>query len=196
MTEKELRDSGKLYKPFGCEELRAEYVRAGKLVFKLNSLPPSGSEERRAVMHSLFGSMGKKCTIIPSFHCDLGYNIHIGDNFFANTGLVILDTAPVNIGNNVLIGRQVGIYAAYHPLDVATRIAGYEAAKPVTICDDVWIGGHVSILPGVTIGRGAVIGAGSVVTHSIPPGVVAAGNPCRIIKKPASAHNTGKPENE
>ena len=70
MTEKELRDSGKLYKPFGCEELRAEYVRAGKLVFKLNSLPPSGSEERRAVMHSLFGSMGKKCTIIPSFHCD------------------------------------------------------------------------------------------------------------------------------
>lgn len=120
MTEKELRDSGKLYKPFGCEELRAEYVRAGKLVFKLNSLPPSGSEERRAVMHSLFGSMGKKCTIIPSFHCDLGYNIHIGDNFFANTGLVILDTAPVNIGNNVLIGPQVGIYAAYHPLDVAT----------------------------------------------------------------------------
>ncbi len=111
--------------------------------------------------------------------------------FFANTGLVILDTAPVNIGNNVLIGPQVGIYAAYHPLDVATRIAGYEAAKPVTICDDVWIGGHVSILPGVTIGRGAVIGAGSVVTHSIPPGVVAAGNPCRIIKKPASAHNTG-----
>ena len=183
MTEKELRDSGKLYKPSGCGELRAEYARAGKLVFKLNSLPPSDSEERRAVMHSLFGSMGKKCTIIPSFHCDLGYNIHIGDNFFANAGLVILDTAPVNIGNNVLIGPQVGIYAAYHPLDVATRIAGYEAAKPVTICDDVWIGGHVSILPGVTIGRGAVIGAGSVVTHDIPPMVVAAGNPCKVIRR-------------
>ncbi len=182
MNAKELRDAGTLYNPCSSEELRNEYSRAAELVYRFNSLRLSATKERETVMKSLFGSMGTRCCIITPFHCDFGYNIHIGENFFANSGLVILDTARVNIGNNVLIGPQVGIYAAYHPLDVNTRTAGLEAAKAITICDNVWIGGHASILPGVTIGEGAVIGAGSVVTHSIPPQVVAAGNPCRIIK--------------
>ena len=182
MTTKEMREAGMFYNPDSCEELRREYARAAELVYRLNSLRLSATKERGEVMKSLFGSMGARCRIISPFHCDFGYNIYIGENFFANSGLVILDTARVSIGNNVLIGPQVGIYAAYHPLDVSTRIAGFEAAKAVTICDNVWIGGHASILPGVTIGEGAVIGAGSVVTRDIPPGVVAAGNPCRIIR--------------
>lgn len=182
MTAKKMRDAGMLYNPDSCGELCNEYARAAELVYRLNSLRLSATKEREAVMKSLFGSMGTRCRIISPFHCDFGYNIHIGENFFANSGLVILDTARVSIGNNVLIGPLAGIYAAYHPLDAGTRTAGLEAAKAITICDSVWIGGHASILPGVTIGEGSVIGAGSVVTRDIPPGVVAAGNPCRIIR--------------
>ena len=126
--------------------------------------------------------MQDDCRILSPFHCDFGYNIHIGRRFFANTGLVILDTASVEIGDDVLIGPQVGLYAAYHPVDVERRAAGLEAAAPIRICDKVWIGGHVSVLPGVTIGEGSVIGAGSVVTHDIPPRKVAYGNPCRVVR--------------
>ena len=183
MTAKEMRDAGMLYNLDSSEELGKEYARAAELVHQLNSLRLSATKEREAVMKSLFGSMGARCRIISPFHCDYGYNIHIGEKLFANSGLVILDTARVSIGSNVLIGPQVGIYAAYHPLDVSTRTAGFEAARPITICDNGWIGGHVSVLPGVTIGEGSVIGAGSVVTRDIPPGVVAAGNPCRIIRR-------------
>lgn len=178
-----IRAAGEWYRPDGSAELTAEYMRAADLVARFNSISFTQMAERRAILSDLLGTMGENCRILSPFHCDFGYNIHVGDNFFANTGLVILDEADVRIGNNVLIAPQVGIYTAYHPFDYDMRIAGYEAAKPITIGDGVWIGGHASILPGVTIGKGSVIGAGSVVNRDITEGVVAAGNPCRIIRK-------------
>lgn len=180
---KQLREAGEMYCPEASAELNAEYRHAAECVFKFNNVCFTDSEKRSEILHSLLGKAGKKCTILSPFHCDFGYNIKVGENFFANTGLVVLDEAEVNIGDNVLIGPQVGIYTAYHALDITRRRKGYEAASPVTICDDVWIGGHSCILPGVTIGKGSVIGAGSVVNRDIPEMVVAAGNPCRVIRK-------------
>lgn len=119
-------------------------------------------------------------------HCDYGFNIEIGDNFYANVNLVILDGAKVTIGDNVFIAPNTGIYTAGHPLEKDLRNQGLEYAKPVHIGNNVWIGAGVSIMPGVTIGDDTVIGAGSVVTRSIPSGVVAVGNPCKVLKKIAS----------
>lgn len=178
-----LRAAGEMYCPDESAELMKEYGHAAELVFKYNNICLTNAEERTEVLGSLLGSMGKNCRILSPFHCDFGYNIHVGEDFFANTGLVILDEAEVKIGNNVFIAPQVGLYTAYHAFDIPTRRRGFEAAKPITICDDVWIGGHVSVLPGVTIGKGSVIGAGSVVNRDIPEGVVAAGNPCRVIRR-------------
>lgn len=182
MTTKEMRDAGMLYNPSEAPDLRSEYLRAADLLFRYNSTPFSDTAARTALLRELLGSMQDDCRILSPFHCDFGYNIHIGRRFFANTGLVILDTASVEIGDDVLIGPQVGLYAAYHPVDVERRAAGLEASAPIRICDKVWIGGHVSVLPGVTIGEGSVIGAGSVVTHDIPPRKVAYGNPCRVVR--------------
>lgn len=182
MTIKEKRAAGEYYAPSESAELREEYLRAADLLFRYNSTPFSDTAARTALLRELLGSMQDDCRILSPFHCDFGYNIHIGRRFFANTGLVILDTASVEIGDDVLIGPQVGLYAAYHPVDVERRAAGLEASAPIRICDKVWIGGHVSVLPGVTIGEGSVIGAGSVVTHDIPPRKVAYGNPCRVVR--------------
>ena len=182
MTIKEKRAAVEYYAPSESAELREEYLRAADLLFRYNSTPFSDTAARTALLRELLGSMQDDCRILSPFHCDFGYNIHIGRRFFANTGLVILDTASVEIGDDVLIGPQVGLYAAYHPVDVERRAAGLEASAPIRICDKVWIGGHVSVLPGVTIGEGSVIGAGSVVTHDIPPRKVAYGNPCRVVR--------------
>jgi acetyltransferase-like isoleucine patch superfamily enzyme len=182
MTIKEKRAAGEYYAPSESAELREEYLRAADLLFRYNSTPFSDTAARTALLRELLGSMQDDCRILSPFHCDFGYNIHIGRRFFANTGLVILDTASVEIGDDVLIGPQVGLYAAYHPVDVERRAAGLEASAPIRICDKVWIGGHVSVLPGVTIGEGSVIGAGSVVTHDIPPRKVAYGNPCHVVR--------------
>lgn len=127
--------------------------------------------------------VGANATVLSPFHCDYGYNIEIGDNFFSNVNLVILDGAKVKIGNNVFIAPNVGIYTAGHPLDVEQRNSGLEYAYPITIGNNVWIGAGVSILPGVTIGDNTVVGAGSVVNRSLPSGVLAVGNPCRVIRK-------------
>ena len=182
MTIKEKRAAGEYYAPSESAELREEYLRAADLLFRYNSTPFSDTAARTALLRELLGSMQDDCRILSPFHCDFGYNIHIGRRFFANTGLVILDTASVEIGDLVLIDPHVGLYAAYHPVDVERRAAGLEASAPIRICDKVWIGGHVSVLPGVTIGEGSVIGAGSVVTHDIPPRKVAYGNPCRVVR--------------
>ena len=127
-------------------------------------------------------STGDNFCIEQPFHCDYGYNITLGEDFYSNYNLVILDDAPITIGSHVFIAPDCGIYAAGHPIDAAQRNEGLEYAKPVTIGDNVWIGGGVRILPGVSIGSNTVIGAGSVVTKDIPDGVLAAGNPCRVIR--------------
>lgn len=182
MTVKEMRERGMFYAPADSEELHREYKHSAELVFRYNNTCFSDTVAREEILRSLLGEMGDNCRILSPFHCDFGYNIHIGRNLFANAGLVVLDTARIDIGDDVLIGPQTGIYAAYHPTDPEERRKGLEASRPIVIEDGVWIGGHVSILPGVRIGKGSVIGAGSVVTRDIPAGKVAAGNPCRVIR--------------
>lgn len=183
MTEKEKATAGLLYDANYDKEILADRDEAKEKLFDYNNLRPSQKEEREQLVRSLLGKAGKNPVIEPPFACDYGYNIEVGDNFYANVYCVILDGAKVRIGDNVFIAPHVGIYTAGHPLDVAQRNQGLEYARPVTIGDNVWIGAGVSILPGVTIGDNAVIGAGSVVNKDIPSSVLAAGNPCRVIRE-------------
>ncbi len=135
------------------------------------------------MIKKLFGSTGSMFCIEQPFHCDYGFNIQIGENFFSNYHLTILDCAPVRIGNNVMFGPNVSIYTAGHPIYAEVRNTGLEFALPVTIGDNVWIGGNTVINPNVSIGDNTVIGSGSVVTKNIPANIVAAGNPCRILRE-------------
>ena len=159
--------------------------------FRLNNLSPSMTEEREAILRRLLGRTGKRFKIISPFFCDYGFNIEVGENFFANTNLVILDEAKVTFGDNVLIAPNCSFYTAGHPLDGDLRRDGYEYSWPITVGDNVWFGGGVTVVPGVTIGSDTVIGAGSVVTHDIPSGVLAAGNPCRVIRQIPRRKNLG-----
>ena len=165
-----------------------------RLLMKYNSLPYDRKEEKYEVLKEMFGSIGTKVSIGHSFICDYGCNIHIGNNVTVNTGCTFVDCNKITIGNNVLIAPNVQIYTATHPIDLNERLAPVETddgvdyirrtfALPVTIEDGCWIGGGVIILPGITIGKGSVIGAGSVVTKNIPPDSLAAGNPCKVIRK-------------
>ncbi len=151
-------------------------------IAEYNNLRPTQTEQMHRLLDGLLGSHGNQYQINQPFRCDYGENIHIGDNFFANFNLTILDEADVIIGNNVFIGPNVSIYTACHPLDAETRNTAVEWSEPVRIGDNVWIGGSVTIVPGVTIGNNVVIGAGSVVTRDVEDNVVIAGNPARIIK--------------
>ena len=180
-SEKEKSHAGKLYKAFG-KELFEERQYAKELVFQFNALHPSKIREREDLIRKLFGSTGEKFFIEPPFRCDYGYNINIGNNFYSNYNLIILDCAKVVFGDNVLIGPNVGIYPAGHPVHPDLRNQEYEFALPVTIGNNVWIGGSVVINPGITIGDNSVIGSGSVVTKNIPANVVAAGNPCKVLR--------------
>lgn len=153
------------------------------LCFEYNILKPSLLEERDKLIRKIIGKAGKNIFIEQQFWCDYGFNIEVGDNFYANHGLVILDGAKVTFGNNVFIAPQCGFYTAGHPLDFETRNTGFEYALPITVGDNVWIGGMVSVMPGVKIGSGSVIGGGSVVVKDIPENVLAVGNPCRVIRK-------------
>jgi len=167
------------YDPTVLEKRKA----AKRILHRLNALSPDENAERAELIRGLFGRIGKNFVFDGAIHCDYGFNIEIGDDFYANVHLVILDGAKVTIGNNVFIAPNVGIYTAGHPLDPERRNAGLEYALPITIGNNVWIGGGVSIMPGVTIGDGAVIGGGAVVTKDVPPNVVAAGNPVRVIRE-------------
>lgn len=164
----------------GLEEER-EACKA--IVYELNQLRPEERPRIPEILKKLFGKTGNNIWIEPPFHCDYGWNIEAGENFFANYGLTILDVGKVTFGNNVQIAPNVSIYTAGHPIHPVSRNSGYEYGIPITIGNNVWIGGNAVILPGVTIGDNAVIGAGSVVTKDIPANVIAAGNPCRIIRK-------------
>lgn len=152
-------------------------------LWEFNGLRPSMVDEQLAILRGLFGSCGQNIIVNQLFRCDFGCNIHVGENFFANFNLTVLDEAEVRIGNNAFIGPNVSIYTACHPLDAPTRNTFAEWAEPVTIGDNVWIGGSVTILPGVTIGDNVVIGAGSVVCRDLPSDCVAAGNPAKVIKR-------------
>ena len=180
-TEKEKMLAGELYKAMG-EELLTERQIAKELVFDFNTLRPTKVQERNQIIKKLLGKTGENFFIEPPFRCDYGYNIEIGDNFYSNYNLIILDCAKVKIGSNVLIAPNVAIYTAGHPLDYQQRNQELEFAYPITIGDNVWIGGNVVLNPGITIGNNSIIGSGSVVTKDIPENVVAVGNPCRIVK--------------
>lgn len=181
-TEKEKAREGILYDANNDAELVAERLAAADITYMLNSLKPSQVAEREALLRRLFGKTGKVFSIVSPFFCDYGYNIEIGENFFMNMNCVILDGAKVTFGDNVFVAPGCGFYTAGHPLDAERRNAGLEYALPIRIGNNVWIGAQVCVLPGVTIGDNSVIGAGSVVTKDIPSGVLAAGNPCRVIR--------------
>ena len=181
-TEKEKAREGILYDANNDAELVAERLAAADMTYELNRLRPSQVAEREAVIRRLLGRTGKNVSIVSPFFCDYGYNIEIGENFFMNMNCVILDGAKVTFGDNVFVAPGCGFYTAGHPLDAERRNAGLEYALPIRIGNNVWIGAQVCVLPGVTIGDNSVIGAGSVVTKDIPSGVLAAGNPCRVIR--------------
>lgn len=180
MTEKEKMLNKLLYNANDIE-LEKERLKAKKLCQEYNREVIGKANE--SILASLLGKIGKNITILPTFWCDYGYNIEIGNNFFSNHNLVILDCAKVKIGDNVFIGPNSGIYTATHPVDATTRNEGKEYAYPITIGNNVWIGGNVTILGGVTIKDNVIIGAGSVVNKDIPDNSIVAGVPSRIIKK-------------
>ncbi len=183
MTEKEKALAGLLYDANYDTQLIAEREKCKELCYDFNVTRPGQLVERREILSRLLGKTGKEFIIEPPFYCDYGYNIEIGENFYANVGCVILDGAKVTFGDNVFIAPGCGFYTAGHPFDVEQRNKGLEYAYPITIGNNVWIGAQVVVLPGVKIGDNSVIGAGSVVTHDIPAGVVAVGNPCRVIRE-------------
>ena len=182
LNEKEKMLSGELYDA-GDAALVEERQRSKDLCFRYNQIQPSKMKERKGIIKTLFGKVGKMFLIEQPFFCDYGYNIEIGENFYTNVNVVILDCAKVTFGDNVFIAPNCGFYTVNHPLDTETRNKGLEYALPITVGNNVWIGAGCSILPGVTIGDNAVIGAGSVVVKDIPANVLAFGNPCKVIKE-------------
>lgn len=163
-------------------EISTALSRCEELCFQLNALSPTAKQERQAIVKQLLGKIGKQFILHSPFHCDFGFHIHIGENFVGNFNLTILDEAEVTIGDNVFIGPNCSLCTIIHALHADQRNAGIMQAKPITIGNNVWIATHVTLLPGVTIGDGAVIGAGSVVTKDIPANVIAAGNPCKVLR--------------
>jgi maltose O-acetyltransferase len=181
-TEWEKLQDGEIYNDFD-QDLFNRRVEAKKLFRAYNRLDDDEVEKRNEIMQKLFKSVGQNVWIEPDFRCEFGKNISIGNDVYINFGCVILDCGPVTIGNQVLIGPNVGIYDANHALDAQERMDGALIPGKISIGNRVWIGGGTIILPGVTIGDDTVIGAGSIVTHDIPSGVVAVGNPCRVLRK-------------
>ena len=180
-TEKEKMLAGDLYDPLD-PQLVAERRRARLILHEYNATRDDQAEARDRLLHELVPGRGAGLWIEPPFFCDYGTNITIGHRVYFNFNCVVLDVAPVRIGSRTLIGPAVQIYAATHPLSPAERRTGLELGRAVEIGDDVWIGGGAIICPGVCIGAGSTIGAGSVVTSDIPGGVVACGNPCRVVR--------------
>lgn len=181
-TEKEKMLTGEVFKA-NDTELMNEKKQARTLAEKYNHSSEDDLDLRYSLLKKLFGKCGKKIMIKPPFHCDYGYQIFVGENFFANFDCVFLDAAPIEIGDNCMIGPKTCIYAVTHPLDFRERQKGVNIPKKVSLGNNVWIGGSVTILPGVCLGNNVIVGAGSVVTKSFPDNVIIAGNPAKIIKK-------------
>ena len=182
MTEKEKARLGLLYDANYDEELLAERRRCKELCFQFNQLSPLKELEQKEIIGKLFGKTKENFCVTAPFYCDYGYNIEIGENFYSNHNLVILDGAKVEMGDNVFIAPNCCITTAGHPINIDERNRGLEYAYPIKIGNNVWIGAGANILPGVTIGDNVTIGAGSVVNKSIPANSIAVGNPCKVIK--------------
>jgi acetyltransferase-like isoleucine patch superfamily enzyme len=182
MNQKERMLAGLPYKAW-MDGLSEERMNNKLKIYKYNSLRSDETEKMEALLKKILGKTGKNVFIEAPFHCDYGKNIEVGENFFANYNLTILDVGKVIIGSNAQIAPNVSIYTAGHPIHPQSRNSGYEYGIGVTIGDNVWLGGNVVINPGVHIGNNAVIGSGSVVTKDIPDNVVAVGNPCKVIKR-------------
>lgn len=181
-TEKEKMLRGELYFA-GDEELVRDRVNARRLTRLYNETLETEFGVRTELLQELFGTVGKGAYVEPTFRCDYGYNIHVGDNFYANFDCVFLDVCEIRIGNNCFIAPGVHVYTATHPLNAKERTSGAEFGKPVVIGDNVWIGGRAVINPGVKIGHNVVIASGAVVTKDVPDNVVVGGNPARAIKE-------------
>ena len=182
MIEKEKMIKGEMY--FSADEVLVnERNRARRLTRAFNNTTEEELDKRTEILKELLGRTGENIYIEPNFRCDYGYNIRVGENFYANFDCLLLDVCPITIGNNAMLAPGVHIYTATHPLDPTERNSGYEYGKPVNIGDNVWIGGRAVICPGVTIGDNVVVAAGSVVTKDVPDNVVVGGNPAKIIKE-------------
>jgi maltose O-acetyltransferase len=179
-TEKEKMLCGERYSCLD-PDLETERQRAKELLRLLNL--SRAAPERQAILQELLGRIGKNSVIEPPFYCSYGQNIHIGDHVYLNVLCVILDCNEVHIGHHVFVGPAVQIYTAAHDLHAEARIQGWEVASPVVIEENVWIGGSAILLPGVRIGRSAVVGAGAVVSRDVPASTVVAGNPARVIRE-------------
>ena len=182
MSEKDKMLAGELYDANYNKDLEKEREQAKDLCYEFNKIKPSDRKKQKEILKRILGRTKETFRIEQPFICDYGYNIEIGENFYSNHNLIILDANKVVFGDNVFIAPNCSFYTAGHPLEVELRNKGFEYAKPIKVGDNVWIGGNVIVLPGVTIGDNTVIGAGSVVTKDIPSNVLAVGNPCRVIR--------------
>lgn len=183
LSEKDKMLSGSLYDANYDPDLIAERKNCKVVLHEINALSPFSDEKRYELFRKILGKTNGQFIIESPFHCDYGYNIELGENFYMNVNCVILDEAKITFGNNVFIAPNCAFYTAGHPLDVEQRNRGLEYAKPIIVGNNVWIGGNVIVVPGVTIGNNCVIGAGSVVTKDIPDNSLAVGNPCKVIRK-------------
>ena len=195
MTEWDKMQAHQIYNDFDAD-LFNRRVAAKKLFREFNRTEDEETERRQEIMRKLFKKVGERVWMEPDFTCEFGKNITIGSDVYINFGCTLLDCGQITIGDHTLLGPRVSMYSANHSLDAAERIAGALIPEPITIGNRVWIGGGSTILSGVTIGDDAVIGAGSVVTRDIPPGVVAAGNPCRVLRKITEEDKVGLPVRE
>ncbi|XVU25855.1 sugar O-acetyltransferase [Actinoplanes sp. CA-054009] len=173
--------AGELYQA-DDPDLAREMLRAASLTHRLNQADPADGKLRRELLTELLGSFGEDSEIRPPFRCDYGYQTFVGARTFANFGLICLDVAPITIGDDVQMGPNVQLLTAWHPVAAGPRRDKWEAATPIVIGDNVWLGGGVIVLPGVTIGENTVVGSGAIVTKDLPPNVVAVGNPARVIR--------------
>ncbi|WP_369264995.1 sugar O-acetyltransferase [Streptomyces sp. R35] len=156
--------------------------RRTEQIFEYNHTPPSETEKRRSLLVAIFGSVGERTVLLPPFHAGFGSNVYIGDDFFGNVNLTFVDDVDIRIGNGVMIAPSVTLTTTGHPVHPSRRVDYGRFSEPIVIEDKVWIGSNVVVLPGVRIGYGSVIGAGSVVSRSIPPMTVAVGTPCRVLR--------------
>jgi len=175
-------EAGLLYDATAPER-EAEHIRCADLCWEYNRTRPSDMETREQLLRQIFGKLGTDPYVEPNIFCGFGYNIEAGDRFFANNNCVFVDPGKIIFGNDVKIAPQCGFYTALHPLDPEQRATGAEAAYPIVVGNNVWFGGGVKVLPGVTIGDNTVIGAGSVVSRDIPANCLAVGNPCRVVRQ-------------